>query len=84
MLAFKAEPGRFEQLIKNITMEPLSQTRIFLMYQIHNASFIWTWVSNWKYVYQQANSVVAQSGIETETLLRSPNRAIPTDASNWI
>ena len=43
----------------------------------------WTWVSNWKCVYQQANSdgrkIVAHSGIEPETSIKQSPYALPTE-----
>ena len=43
----------------------------------------WTWVSNWKCVYQQANSdgrkIVAHSGIEPETYIKQNPYALPNE-----
>ena len=76
------------------TPHPLSPLPFILSAPSLTLQSFWTWVSNWKCVYQQANSdgrkIVAHSGIEPDTSikqfksLRSPNWAIPTDASNGI
>ena len=92
MFAFKAGPGLFEQPWKSQSMKPVSQTRILLMYLIHlTLQAFWTWFSNWKYVYQQANSDGRKNNstqwdrardFYKSKSVHSPNWAIPTDAND--
>ena len=65
------------------TPHPLSPLPFILSAPSLTLQSFWTWVSNWKCVYQQANSdgrkTVAHSGIETETSIKQSPYALPTE-----
>ena len=72
-------------LLPHPTPHPLSPLPFILSAPSLTFQSFWTWVSNWKCVYQQANSdgrkIVAHRGIELETYMyikQSPY-ALPTE-----
>ena len=65
------------------TPHPLSPLPFILSAPSLTLQSFWTWVPNWKCVYQQANSdgrkIVAHSGIEPETSIKQSPYALPTE-----
>ena len=65
------------------TPHPLSPLSFILSAPSLTIQSFWTWVSNWKCVYQQANSdgrkIVGHSGIELETSIKQSPYALPTE-----